>query len=185
MAALGLSGCQGIASSLLPPSTATASILTPAPMTTTPRTATPSVSTTRPPAPVPSAARAKTKAGSAAFVSFFWQQFNRSQTEPNPDVLAPLFQDSCAPCAAYVEAADALQSNHQRYGDPPFVVKSVKADTLKGNTATVLSTIDQQPAGVVDQDGGTVATAAPRQAQFLVTLTWTNGWKVSDIQNAI
>ncbi len=183
-AVLGLTGCQGIAQSLLPPSTVTPSTFTAAPPSTETPTPTPTATkaTTRPPTPVPSAAKQKTKAGSVAFTSFFWAQFNRSQMEPNPGALTPLFQDTCVPCAAYVDGAQALLSNQQHYADPPFVVKSVKADTLKGSTATVLSVIDQQAAGVVDPSGNTVATATPRQPQFLVTLTWGTGWKVTDIQ---
>ncbi len=180
MAAFALTGCQSIASSLLPPSTATPSTLAMAP----PSTETPSMpaSTTSSPAAVPAAAKAKTKAGSAAFVGFFWQQFNRSQMEPSSGVLTPLFQDSCKPCAGYADAAAALQSNRQHYANPPFVVKGIKSDTLTGNTATVLTDIGQQAAGVVDPNGKTVATATQREFQLLVTVMWNNGWKVSDIQ---
>ena len=183
-AAVGLSGCQSIASSLMPPSTATPSTLAMAPPSTeTPTTSpSPSATTSRPPAAVPAAAKAKTKAGSAAFVGFFWQQFNRSQTEPNGSALNNLSLDSCKPCAAYQDAAQALQSNKQRYGSPPFIVKGIKSNTLTGNTATVLSDINQQGASVVDGSGKTAGSAPQKEFQFLVTLAWNNGWKVSDIQ---
>jgi hypothetical protein len=178
-----LSGCQGIAASLLPPSTVTAGVPSARPTAATPApTPTSTSSTTARPTPVPSAAKQKTKAGSAAFVSYFWAQFNRSQMEPNPEVLRPLFVDSCAPCAAYVNGAEALVANRQRYAEPPFVVRSVKADTLNGTTATVVSDVDQQAATVVDPGGMAVATATERRPQFLVTLTWSSGWKVTDIQ---
>jgi hypothetical protein len=179
LAGVALSGCQGIAASLLPPSTATASVPSPRPTSATPTT---SATTTSKPTPIPAAAKQKTKAGSAAFVSYFWAQFNRSQMEPNPDVLRPLFLDSCAPCGAYVSGAEALVANRQRYADPPFVVRSVKADTLNATTATVVSDVDQQAATVVDPGGAAVATATERRPQFLVTLTWSSGWKVTDIQ---
>ena len=180
--AIGLSGCQGITTALSP-STATPSTLAMAPPSTETPSASPSPSTSRPPASVPTAAKAKTKAGSASFVGFFWQQFNRSQTEPSNTALDNLYQDSCKPCAAYEDAAQALQSNKQRYGSPPFVVKGIKSDTLTGNTATVLSDINQQGASVVDGSGKTAASAPQKEFQFLVTLAWVNnGWRVSDIQ---
>ena len=183
LVALGLTGCGSIASSLMPPPTVTPSTLAMAPPSTPTATASPSATTSRPPAAVPTAAKAKTKAGSAAFVGFFWQQFNRSQTEPNPGALTPLFQDSCKPCAAYVDAAQNLQSNKQRYGGPPFVVKGIKSDSLTGNTATVLSDINQQGASVVDGSGKTAGSAPQKEFQFRVTLAWVNnGWKVGDIQ---
>ena len=185
LAALGLTGCQAIASSLMPPPTVTPSTLAMAPPSTETPSPNASPSTTRPPTAVPAAAKAKTKAGSASFVGFFWQQFNRSQTEPNPSVLTPLIQDSCKPCSGYVDAAQALQGGRQRYADPPFVVKGIKSNTLTGNTATVLTDISQQGASVVDQSSKTLGSATQREFQFLVTLTWVNnGWKVSDIQTA-
>lgn len=180
--AIGLSGCQSIASSLMPPATVTPSTLAMAPPSTETPTTTASPTTSRPPAAVPAAAKAKTKAGSAAFVGFFWQQFNRSQTEPNGSALNNLYLDSCKPCAAYVSAAQALQSNKQRYGAPPFIVKGIKSDTLSGNAATVLSDINQQGASVVDGTGKTSGSAPQKEFQFLVTLAWNNGWKVGDIQ---
>lgn len=180
-AALALGGCQSLRSSLTSPTTAAPPVASstpqPSPTTSTTTTRTPSQ-----PPPVPAAAKQKTKAGAVAFTQFFWQQFNRGQTEPNPLLVQPLSLDSCVPCAAYTDGAQRLVENGQRYAAPPFVVKGVQADTLDGTSATVLSTVDQQAARVVDGRGTAVATATARQPRFLVTLAWDAGWKVSDIQ---
>ncbi len=61
-------------------------------------------------------------------------------------------------------------------------MRSVKADTLSGTTATVVSDLDQQAAAVIDLGRAAVATGTERRRQFLVTLSWSNGWKVKDIQ---
>jgi hypothetical protein len=188
LSTLGLSGCATVSSLLTPPTTVTPSTLAMAPPSTeTPRpiqSQSPDTSqSTSKPATVPAAAKPKTQAGAAAFVAFFWQQFNRSQMEANPALLPGLFQDSCAPCAAYVDGATALQKGRQHYASPPFVVKSVKTDTLKGSTATVLSPVTQQAAAVADSSNKTLAVATEQDQEFLVTLMWNNnGWKVSDIQ---
>ena len=59
-------------------------------------------------------------------------QFNRSQTEPNPTLLRPLYLDACEPCVAYTAGAQALKDNCQRYDDPPFRIGTkVTADTFK------------------------------------------------------
>lgn len=175
-----LTGCQGVANSIFPPSTVTPTLLTAAPPTApmTPKAS----STSARPVTVPSAAQQKTKAGSAAFTQFFWGQFNTSQMTPDPNALRSLYLDACLPCTAYLDAAEALQDNAQRYAQPPFVLKSVKADTLSGDTATVISTIEQQAAAVVDRRGATVGTATKRSPTFLVTLEWSGIWKVKDIQ---
>ncbi len=138
---------------------------------------------TRPPAVMPNAARQKTKDGAKAFTIFFWSQFNRSNTEPNPTLLPPLSTDTCAPCVAYTAGAQALQDRSQRYDDPPFRITKVTTDTVKGDTATVITEADQQAVPVVDAQGNTAATATARDLRFLVTVTWNGtGWRVGNIE---
>jgi hypothetical protein len=137
---------------------------------------------TKGPAPIPSAARPKTKIGAANFVKFFYGQFNRSQTEPNPSLLKPLYLDSCKPCAAYNDGAQALTDNKQRYASPPFVVGDIVPDTLKGETATVIVEVAQQAAPVVDAQGTPAATSTARQVRFFVTLAFADGWKIANIE---
>lgn len=159
------------------------SSVTTSPTPTSTSTPTPtSKTTTRGPAPVPSTAKQKSKSGAANFTKFFFQQFNRSQTEANPALLRPLYLDACKPCAAYTDGAQALKDNTQRYADPPFAVGKITADTLKGESATVLAEVAQQAARVVDANDATVATATPRDSKFLVSLTFDQGWKVSNIE---
>ena len=146
----------------------------PSPSTTT---------STRPPAVMPNAAKQKTKDGAKAFTIFFWSQFNRSNTEPNPTLLPPLSAPTCVPCVAYIAGAQALQDRGQRYDDPPFRITKVTTNTVKGDTATVITEADQQAVPVIDAQGSPSATATARDLRFLVTLTWTgSGWQVSNIE---
>lgn len=156
-----------------PPSGSTTSSR-PSPSTTT---------STRPPAVMSNAAKQKTKDGAKAFTTFFWSQFNRSNTEPNPTLLPPLSDPSCAPCAAYVAGAQALQDRSQRYDDPPFRITKLTTDTLKGDIATVITEADQQAVPVIDAQGNTAATATARDLRFLVTVAWNgSGWLVGNIE---
>lgn len=164
-------------------STATSTAGTSQPTSGSSRTSSPTSKTaTRGPAPIPSAARPKTKLGAANFVKFFYGQFNRSQTEPNPSLLKPLYLDSCTPCAAYNDGAQALADNKQHYANSPFVVGDITPDTLKGDTATVLAEVAQQAAPVVDAKGTPAATSTARQVRFFVTLQFTDGWKIANIE---
>ena len=157
-----------------PTSTSATSASRPSPSTTT---------STRPPAVMSDDAKKKTKDGARAFTIFFWSQFNRSQTEPNPTLLRPLYADSCAPCVAYTNGAQALKDRSQRYDDPPFRITKVTTDTLKGDAATVITEADQQAVPVVDAQGNPVATATQRDPRFLVTLAWNGtGWLVGNIE---
>ncbi|HEU5000716.1 MAG TPA: DUF6318 family protein [Lapillicoccus sp.] len=157
-----------------PTSTSATETSRPSPSTTT---------TTRPPAVMPDNAKQKTKDGARAFTIFFWSQFNRSQTEPNPTLLRPLYADSCAPCAAYTNGAQALKDRGQRYDDPPFRITKVTTDTLKGDTASVITEADQKAVPVVDAQGTPVATATERDPRFLVTLSWNGSrWLVGNIE---
>jgi hypothetical protein len=166
-------GAAGSATTTAPVTPVSTSTATPTPTSKT---------TTRGPAPVPSAAKQKSKSGAAGFTKFFLQQFNRSQTEANPALLRPLYVDACKPCVAYTDGAQALKDHSQRYADPPFAVGTITADTLKGDASTVLAEVNQQAARVVDANGATVATATPRESTFLVTLTFDQGWRVSNIE---
>lgn len=160
-----------------PTSTSATPASRPSPSTTT--------TTTRPPAVMPADAKKKTKDGARAFTIFFWSQFNRSQTEPNPTLLRPLYADSCAPCVAYTNGAQSLKDRNQRYDDPPFRITKVTTDTLKGNAATLITEADQQAVPVLDAQGTPVATATARDPRFLVTLAWNgSGWLVGNIENA-
>ena len=113
--AAGLSGCdvleKAAKSSITATPTSTSTTSSPPSPTTT--------TSTRPPAVMSDDAKKKTKDGARAFTIFFWSQFNRSQTEPNPTLLRPLYADSCAPCVAYTNGAQALKDRQQRYDDPP------------------------------------------------------------------
>jgi hypothetical protein len=158
---------------------------TPAPTgsTTSSRPSPSTTTATRPPAVMPSRAKQKTKDGAKAFTIFFWSQFNRSNTEPNPTLLPPLYADSCAPCVAYTAGAQALRDRSQRYDGPPFRITKVTTDTLKGDTATVVTEADQQAVPVVDEQGNTAATATQRDLRFLVTVAWNgSGWLVGNIE---
>ena len=176
----GLGGCDVLekaarSSITATPTSTSTSTSRPSPSTTT--------TTTRPPAVMPDGAKQKTKDGARAFTIFFWSQFNRSQTEPNPTLLRPLYADSCAPCVAYTNGAQALKDRNQRYDDPPFRISKVTTDTLKGNAATVITEADQQAVPVVDAQGNPVATATQRDPRFLVTLAWNGtGWLVGNVE---
>lgn len=177
---LGVGGCdvlRGAAGS------ATTGTRAPRPSSSaTPTSSAATTTATKGPAPIPSAARPKTKIGAANFVKFFYGQFNRSQTEPNPSLLKPLYLDSCKPCAAYNDAAQALTDNKQRYASPPFVLGDIVPDTLKGDTATVIVEVAQQAAPVVDAQGTPAATSTARQVRFFVTLGFADGWKIANIE---
>jgi hypothetical protein len=180
-----VSGCDVLKSVVGSSATSTAAPPTPASTSASASASTPSPTsktTTRGPAPIPSAARPKTKIGAANFVKFFYGQFNRSQTEPNPTLLPPLYLESCKPCAAYTDGAQALADNKQHYADPPFVVGDIVPDSIKGDTATVIVEVAQQAAPVVDAQGTPAATSTPRQVRFFITLTFTDGWKIANIE---
>ena len=174
-----LSGCDVLEK-------AAKSTITATPTSTSAATSRPSPTTTtstRPPAVMSDDAKKKTKDGARAFTIFFWSQFNRSQTEPNPTLLRPLYADSCAPCVAYTNGAQALKDRGQRYDDPPFRITQVTTDTLKGNAATVITEADQQAVPVVDAQGTPVATATQRDPRFVVTLAWNgSGWLVGNVE---
>ena len=156
---------------------------TPTGSTTSSRPNPSTTTSTRPPAVMPNGAKQKTKDGARAFTIFFWSQFNRSNTEPNPTLLRPLYADSCAPCVAYTAGAQALQDRSQRYDGPPFRITKVTTDTVKGDTATVITEADQQAVPVVDAQGNTAATATQRDLRFLVTVAWNgSGWLVGNIE---
>jgi hypothetical protein len=177
--AASLSGCDVLEK-------AAKSTITATPTSTSAATSRPSPTTTtstRPPAVMSDDAKKKTKDGARAFTIFFWSQFNRSQTEPNPTLLRPLYADSCAPCVAYTNGAQALKDRGQRYDDPPFRITKVTTDTLKGNAATVITEADQQAVPVVDAQGTPVATATQRDPRFVVTLAWNgSGWLVGNVE---
>jgi hypothetical protein len=182
---LGVGGCDVLRSAVGSATTGTrapgpSSTATPTGSAATSAAATPTAA--KGPAPIPSAARPKTKIGAANFVKFFFGQFNRSQTEPNPSLLKPLYLDSCKPCAAYNDGAQALTDNKQRYASPPFVVGDIIPDNLKGETATVIVEVAQQAAAVVDAQGTPAATSTARQVRFFVTLTYGDGWKIANIE---
>ena len=170
-----LRGASGSATTTAPAPAPRASTSTSTPTPT-------SKTTTRGPTPVPSAAKQKSKSGAATFTKFFFQQFNRSQTEANPALLRPLYLDACKPCAAYTDGAQALKDSSQHYADPPFAVGTITADTLKDDSATVITEVNQQAAPVVDANGTIVATATQRDSKFLVSLTFDQGWKISNIE---
>jgi hypothetical protein len=177
----GLGGCDVLEKAARSSITATPTSTSAA--TTSRPSPTSSTTTTRPPAVMPDNANQKTKDGARAFTIFFWSQFNRSQTEPNPTLLRPLYADSCAPCVAYTNGAQALKDRSQRYDDPPFRISKVTTDTLKGNAATVITEADQQAVPVVDAQGNAVATATQRDPRFLVTLAWNGtGWLVGNVE---
>jgi len=177
----GLSGCdvlENAARSSLtagPTSTSASTTSRPSPSTTT--------TTTRPPAVMPDNAKKKTKDGARAFTIFFWSQFNRSNTDPNPTLLVPLYADACAPCKVYTAGAQALKDRGQKYDDPPFRITKVTTDTLKGDTAGVITEVDQQGVPVVDGQNTPIATATQRDVKFLVTVAWNgSGWLVANIE---
>jgi len=115
-------------------------------------------------------------------MAYFWDQFNMSQTQPNPALLTPLSADTCKTCSAFVAASTQLQEQHQHYVEAPFDVKSVLTESLLDNVANVTTDVDQRPSKIVNAQGATIATATAKRQQLTATLKWDNGWKVHEVQ---
>ena len=154
LVALALGGCSGILA------------VDPTPSPTPSATPSPSYS-------VPAEARAHTPEGAAAFARFYYQQLNRSYTQPAAHLLPPLGASTCEACASYNEFTKGLVDRGERVDPAP--VEMVKVIVKKGSTsdrAIVEVQMRQVAAKVLDAKNAVVTTQEPKEYSVVLEILW-------------
>ncbi|REF29622.1 DUF6318 family protein [Calidifontibacter indicus] len=183
-----LTGCSGGSSeaeSSSPSSTSTTatSSTTSTAATTTTATQSPTSNATYAGAPgVPEEAKYKTDAGAIAFAKYYLETVNKVGKEPKVGVLEPLALPSCKTCVRQRQTVSALVADKQRFSGDQFVV--LDASKLPSEGDVIVSvTVDQPATDTVDAKGSVVEKGEPLgRAAAVLTLIWTSGWRVAELQ---
>lgn len=165
----------------------------PEPMTPVPTVSAPSssVATSAPAAPaasptsaapdfpegLPAAAKKHTNEGARVFIAHVIDQVNAAWTAPDSTALDGLCDESAGACSFWVDEAQKLVREGQRYeGDPVSLTKLDPISPTAGKTRFITHIV-QERRDIVDARGVRVKTDPHIEAVFISTVSWTStGW---------
>lgn len=177
--AIGVSGCTGqTAGGGSPTDPATV-----APSTTSSISGT--TTSTSPPASTSHSATAlATPASAVTYVNNFWRAVNTAWTTPMGGLISSMCLSSSKSCASLELEAQQLVSKQQRYDTSPVVVKSADVlGTFDPNKVSVISSVVQQRANIIDSNAKIVETDQQKLLTRVFTLRWTDDrWVVVEIE---
>jgi hypothetical protein len=151
-------------------------------------TATPTAKATTAPvdpvlARIPAAARPETPKGAASYVEFYFQALNAAFMAGDARPLEGLATSSCEMCEAFAAGVSDLQGTGQHYGGNLATINSVSSMDFTKASRRVLVDLTQMAVPVRDAAGKTVRTAPKADLRFVATVSFTDRWIITRLQN--
>jgi hypothetical protein len=149
-------------------------------------TLTPTPSASSAPVVIPSAAAAHNAFGAAAFVRFYYEQFNAALNQADVRLLTGLSDPECATCKRYLASVSDLVRAGQRLQGVAIRVLSAEAPPMQNGYVAVDVFVDAPARSLIDSAGKVVKRLpASRRAHKTVFVKQVNpGWLVRAVQDA-
>jgi hypothetical protein len=115
--------------------------------------------------PMPAEAREQTPAGAEAFLRYYLELVNKSQTTLDTSFLLQI-SDQCITCTRLIDGLDSYRAKDYSYSGGALTARDVNAGGIDGSTVDFSVSLSQASVQIVDNAGLPVADAASEAQDF-------------------